>query len=608
MFSLEISSRLSGINIRNIYVVDEYSCLPEDVVSASTVNDVFFTYDFKLKKNLEDKGLIVFFLDHILDQSYLQDNNFIFYHFFENWFKDVESKDIFVYKNIPFGFSFRLDVWNDLVLYVKKHLCLRQVSMLPFEQIFVLSADSSISKILSQLNVAHVNTTVVPAGQYFYFPITKWLSERLEPTGVRKFLYKARSSLNILFSYVSRLYDKFLSKADVVDVFFQEYHPTKDVLSSLRKDPLLRLHLVNFSRSSTLTEKLNERVVPVNSSFKTGQHFSHFIDCFRQKRVSQLILANGDDVSECAYSIIEQRVMNSIAEKLNVLDSCISYIDSYNFKLQVLISNIGLVTTLFDCVCKEKGIPSYLIINGLFGPEYSDDSKFATYINSYSESIKNNYFNGAENIYVLGDPRMDIYSKVEQRVLNVSKPKIIIGASGYNNVDLNSYVAVEFDFLHDILTAITKHITIYGPCDICIKVRPNGYIQQYRDFVAIYFPDLAVEFQDTKPMFDVLKEAGLYISLYSQTLFEASCLGVPVIYYKKDTEILTQPFDGKSELVTANTVVELIDVLKAFRDGTDIFESFLKKSVMEKYVGPLDGNNTKRNVEFIYNILKNREV
>ena len=45
----------------------------------------------------------------------------------------------------------------------------------------------------------------------------------------------------------------------------------------------------------------------------------------------------------------------------------------------------------FDLVCKNKNIPSFMIINGLMAHNYMDEAKYATYINSYSESIKQGY-------------------------------------------------------------------------------------------------------------------------------------------------------------------------------------------------------------------------
>jgi hypothetical protein len=82
-------------------------------------------------------------------------------------------------------------------------------------------------------------------------------------------------------------------------------------------------------------------------------------------------------------------------------------------------------------------------------------------------------------------------------------------------------------------------------------------------------------------------------------LFEASCLGVPALYYKKDTEIMLPPFDGQSELVIVDNVPDLVKALEDFREGDGRFDAFLRRDVMEKYIGPLDGRNLERNLEYI---------
>jgi hypothetical protein len=59
------------------------------------------------------------------------------------------------------------------------------------------------------------------------------------------------------------------------------------------------------------------------------------------------------------------------------------------------------------------------------------------------------------------------------------------------------------------------------------------------------------------------------------------------------------PFDGKSELVTTNDCSELLEALLDFVKDNDRFNAFMEKAIMEKYVGPLDGKNIKRNFDFI---------
>jgi hypothetical protein len=266
---------------------------------------------------------------------------------------------------------------------------------------------------------------------------------------------------------------------------------------------------------------------------------------------------------------------------------------------------MGKLAMLVDCVAKSRGIPSYLIINGLLGNAYMDEGKYATFINSYSTSIRDNYFRGMTNIYCLGDPRMDEYALSDKRVVNLVLPTITIGAAGFNSIDLNSYVAFEFDFLYDVLLAIQGVIKSRNlTTNINIKIRSNGYVEQYKSFVSEYFPLLQnISFIDSKPMKSVLEKTDFYISFYSQTLFEASVLGIPAVYYRKDSEIMDTPFDGNSELVTTYCVEELEKSITDFMDHNPRYNEFLKKEVMEKYIGPLDGKNLNRNLDLVMKII-----
>ena len=104
-------------------------------------------------------------------------------------------------------------------------------------------------------------------------------------------------------------------------------------------------------------------------------------------------------------------------------------------------------------------------------------------------------------------------------------------------------------------------------------------------------------------IYEVLIRCDLYISICSQTLFEASCLGIPAIYYKEDKEYLDPPFDGKSELVTVDSIGALKRAFLDFKNNDARFDAFLDKSIMENYIGPLDGKSLERNLEFIYKLL-----
>jgi hypothetical protein len=436
----------------------------------------------------------------------------------------------------------------------------------------------------------------------YYFPIHQWMDEKVRYKGIGGIKYRLREIVTAMQGTLMSWVD-YLSgwRNDKPAVFIQEYHPTRKLVQRLKQDSKVRLVLASFSRTRGWF-----RYIPVWGRVIQYQGEANaLMQNFRARRCTGLVLSNGTDISEGIYQIIDQRISTRIAEAVRTLDCVIRYLDKNPIRLEVLIANIGQVAPLVDCVCKSRGIPSYLIINGMQGNDFLDEGKYATIINSYSVSIKEHYFRGMDNIVCLGDPRMDAYVQKAAlpRVINRDEPTVTIGASGHNNIDLNSYLAVEFEFMHDVLQALQIVKERGVRLRIVVKVRANGYRRQYEQLVQEYFPGLVDEILDDSPMVTVLERTDFFISIYSQTLFEASCLGIPSLYYKTDTEIMDPPFDGHSELVTIGNVDDLVGAIEDFRSGHQRYETFLKKSVMEKYIGPLDGGNLDRNLSFIYNLL-----
>ena len=201
---------------------------------------------------------------------------------------------------------------------------------------------------------------------------------------------------------------------------------------------------------------------------------------------------------------------------------------------------------------------------------------------------------------------MDDYAKIPARVINRRRPTITIGASGFSPIDLNSYAAIEFEFLHEVMTAISNVDPKGEIFQVIIKVRPNGYDFQYKKFINEFFAGRVHRIENQQPIRKVLDDTDLYISIASQTLFEASCMGIPCVYHKNDCETLDTPFDGFSELVTTHDIKTLEQAILDFLSGSERYKSFLNKHVMEKYIGPLDGDNLKRNIQLINSLLNHQ--
>lgn len=592
---------------RNIFILDSLEWW--DAASYDISTDLILTYDFGLKHHIETMGGEVYYIDHLIDPSVMQENNFLVTDFFKYWHYNSHGEDIFTYQNIPFGFSFRMEIWNDITSYSRIYLCLTKLKELSFNTLYLGTDDNIISSIIKKQNISYVLSSKKNSLPIYYFAIAKWMDERIRPSGLRGFLVRIREIVTAFYGYVVPFIDALIPRSKPqLSLFIQEYHPTRKLIEILKKDSLLRVVLVNFTRGSRLLDHRFERLIPISGSLHSFEPIaSTLLKAFKEHRHTSLILTNGEDITDELYTIIEQRIRSRIAPVLRTLHSVIRYLDKYPIQLEILIANMGLTATLVDCVCKARGIPSYLIINGMLTKEFMDEAKYATYINAYSTSIKEHYFRNLKNIVCLGDPRMDNYPPLKTpRIINRIQPTITIGTSGFNPIDLNSYVAVEFEFMYDVLSALETMIQQDFPMDIIIKVRPNGYLKQYADFVSTFFPNLNVELISTAPMKSVLDKTDLYISIYSQTLFEASCLGIPAIYHKKDTEVMDPPFNGECELVTTRNVDDLIQALSDFKSIHERYNAFLDRSVMERYIGPLDGNNLKRNIDYINMILKEK--
>lgn len=570
--------------------------------------DLVLTYDLGLQREVARLGGQAFYIDHLVDKQVMQENNFLTYQFFRGWHFDSEGKDIFTYRGVQFGFAFRLEIWNDFTFYVRNRICLERLRELRFKKIFAGTQPGLVEGILEEMVLPY--SPICPSGKAghatYYFPIHRWMDEKVRYKGIGGIKYRLRDMASAMQGTLMSWVD-YLSRwrNGKPAIFIQEYHPTRRLVQQLMQEHKVRLVLATFSRSPGWF-----RYIPVWGRVKKYQGEANtLLQDFRARRCAKLVLSNGVDTSDSIYRIIDERISSQIAEKIRTLDCVIHYLDRNPIKLEVLIANIGHVATLVDCVCKTRGIPSYLIINGVMSGDFLDESKYANVINAYSVSVKEHYYRGMDNIVCLGDPRMDVYVREYQpRIINRETPTVTIGTSAHSVVDLNSYLAVEFDFMYDVLSAL-RIIKEQGvQLQIVIKVRANGYREQYQAFVQEFFPGMVDEILDTVQFSSVLKKSDFYISLYSQTLFEASCLGIPCLYYKNDCEIIDPPFDGHSELVTVDNVDDLVKAITDFRSGHERFDAFLQRSVMEKYIGPLDGGNLERNLNFIYEMLEKHQT
>jgi hypothetical protein len=593
-------------NYRNIFLVQNRAYWKTCPFPYDPGLDLVLTFDFAVLTEIKSYGGNGAYLDHLVDSETMERYNHDTYDFFAQWHRDADKRDLFVYKGIPFGNAFRMEIWNDITYNVRIFLNLLEIKKTNSERIYAGIEDECVLCYLKLLSIKHYTWCLQNSLQYqeYYFPVFRWMMEKIHPSGAKQFLKTIIwRTLDILFQAC----DCILSSYTRTNcIFVHRYYPTLKIIDFLKMKKDFRLILETYSKNFSF---FKERRLPVDRLWIPGYYrdsAKKIMSSFLERKTAQWRI--GDfDLASSLYQVILSRIVQSLPSYLFTIETIMRQFARKKLILMITTTNIGMTNCLILNYCHKNKIPSYLIINGLLWGSYLDEGKDATWINSYGNSIKQNYFKEMTNVVCLGDPRMDAYATVTKNRINYVNPTIVIGAGGFSNINLNSYVAFEFDFLNDIMNVCRDFMRAGKAFKLCIKVRANGYIDQYAAFLKEYYPDLSVTFCDKVSMKDLLINTDLYISIYSQTLFEASCLGIPALYYKKDTEENDPPFDGKSELVTAMSVSDLKEKMNLFFQRSSLYDSFREKSVMEKYIGSLDGCNLKRNIDFIYSLFTDSE-
>lgn len=595
-------------NYNNIFIIESRDLWSDGEFDFNAENDLILTFDFALKKEIESLHGNSFYIDSICEPAEMQKNNFLASIFFKNWHCDCNGDDIFTYQNTPIGFSFRIHIWSEFLYLVRIAANLVKLKEIKYEKIVVVEKTNVIKDTLNFLGIDNIiiDHSIINRKATYFFDIHLYMKNSLNKKNIK--ILSIRSLLIFFIGFLKKI---FFDSKNTKNIFCQVYHPSIDIVENLLRNKNLKIFTqpLFYKRTKFWFEYSNfiPSSISINNSDLNNTANSLMND-FNLKKCQNLILHDGTDITELCYNEIINNVSNILPQAIKHVVNINYFLDKNRFDLEIMIANLGLFETILDSCLKNRNVNNYMIINGLLMGEFCDEAKYALHINSYSQSIKKYYFEDKDNVVCLGDPRMDKYinnKPTKIKSINRAIPTITIGTSGYNNLDLISFTAIEFEFMFDILNTFNDLNEMGYKFNLIIKVRPNGFLSQYVAFASEYFPDLKINIIQNGKIKDVLESTDLYISIYSQTIFEASCLGIPVIYYKKDKEFLDPPFDNKSELVTASNVEDLKNIYLEFLNNADIFTPFLDKKVMEKYIGPLDGKNLERNLSFIYKLIEN---
>jgi hypothetical protein len=592
---------------RNIYFINSVETLEALKPDLKIQTDLVLTENFSVKHKTILMGGDVLYFQNLLEPEISNRNNFHVQAFFENWHKDRNGQDLFTFKDVHFGLSFRIFIWTELFEFVRIYMNLNVIKKLNRERVILTKECFFLAPYLNSLlikyELAEEYTEKKLPKLHHYFVNASYMSGALtKPNKVKYFLYKMLDIFVDLKNNLALVLPHHKSKQHIIS---QLYHPTTPIVSELSQRKGIHLLTTSLMGTGVIRRYLKANYIPSPYfHLKDKKAWKRTNSNFLENKHAKMILEENLDLTQQAYTLIESVVFPRTREAIGKIRKIEKYQRRHPIDLEIQFSNLGFSETLVSCVLMKHNVSSYIVQNGLQTHRFGDEGKFATYINAYGLKIAENYFRSASNVFALGDPRMDKYFSLRAgKTINRTSPTIGIGSSAFNSIDLNSHTAIEFEFLFDVLMGISSNLIKSNYDKIVIKVRPNCVLRDYETFIQEYFPTLKIVLVQNQPMEDYLSDIDLYISIYSQTLFEASCLGIPVIYYKRDHEFHYPPFDGKSEIQTAVSINDLDSLLDAFTRSDACFEKFLSIETMEKYLGNLRGEALKLNLEFIDRIL-----
>jgi hypothetical protein len=608
-FPDDIELRVPQRPCRHLFLVENRAAWTRCPFPYDKNTDLVLTFDFGLVSEIRALGGEGGYIDHILPTMVLEPHNIDVYRFLTSWFQDKNGRDIFSYRGIDLGSGLLSYLWFEVSHYARLLLSLQALRHIPRQKIYVGLKDPAVIDLVISLGF-EIESWSLPAEKNFmgyFYPIAQYMDESVFMR--RGMTARLKTVLSYVLDGILRNSDQFgLRPRAEADVFVQRYYPTDPVVASLKKESCVNVIVDYYTWRRGLWKESR-----LSCSLPSSHHrrvTDELIEAWSKRR-SFCWTINGFSLSDILYQKITRLIKEVLPHGLSAVDYIIEEMPRRNLKAMVFVSNLGLKSRLLLDYCYKRKIPTYLILNGLLLHQFPEEElSETTHINSYGESIKRDYFQGDKRVVCLGDPRLDKYViNQKPREIDHETPTILIGSSGFSIIDLNSYAAVEFEFIHDLFMAFRTVQSRGKKFKLVVKVRPSSYIEQYRRLVDEYFQDLPIVFcRETIAFSRAIEMADFYISTYSGTLFEAACRGIPTLYYKNDAELLIAPYNGNSELVTARNVEEAVDRIDSFYRQDPIYDVFLSRDVIEKYVGPLDGNSTRRNVDFIYSMVKRAPV
>jgi len=286
-----------------------------------------------------------------------------------------------------------------------------------------------------------------------------------------------------------------------------------------------------------------------------------------------------------------------LVDNINVLESFIEKNDIKNF---LSCSDGPWKTRLIVKLFQKYKINNTVIMNGWLGDEFQKEAKLATTTLCYGESYLKNYFKNKKDVRVTGNPLFDkAYEKRKYIKPTFPPRRIMIGSSTFSPVDINYHYYDSEKYLIDIFDVLNKFKNEKNiKFEIELKLHPADSPEFYQWFLKENgYSEIKIishgDFQKLVSRFDLL------IINYSTGIFETALMGIPVIFYHPNNQILFEPFNGFKQLPTAFNKYELEDILRRIFHDRDYAYSFTDLEVLKPFAGTMDGKAGERILDII---------
>lgn len=240
-------------------------------------------------------------------------------------------------------------------------------------------------------------------------------------------------------------------------------------------------------------------------------------------------------------------------------------------------------------MCQKYKVPNAIVINGVLSNSFYIEAKTADHVFVYGENQKKDYLKDhPEKAIVAGNPLYEkAFAKRSRKTVNHPPKKILIGTSDPVPGDINCQYSSTEVFLKNVMGALGALKGKYG-FEVSLKLHPGESRGFYERFVKEEGFDVA-DIINSGDMQEILMGYDLLIINHSVAVFEASLIGIPVLYHHPARQVMQEPFGGGTSLVSAFNTTELRAALeKIFSDKAAAF-GFTSEKELTYFTGPLDG-------------------